>query len=418
MISPATALNPRTTEARRAEILERATETGKDAVLVFAYGSALGAGSNSHGAMRYLTGWDSHEAMSLLFINNRDIMIFIRSPFMVPIARERLQSIEILDLRPSECVAVIQERLAGVKNVGTIGFDEMPLSLYRSLVPAFENFQLQPLDRQLGAMQLIKDDEALRLHKTGAEICDALFGALREEISKKKPCWQTQLALETKARGLGADYCRTWLTAKAAADHPRYWPEEGLHVPQPGDQVLFGIALTVAGHWAHGIRMGSMGPAPAHQVEMWRRVSEMLQAGLAALQPGQALSGCTAAIEKLLHGYSSTQERSEMRGFRHGHGLGMSYEDPFITDCFPQSSGAAVSSGTSDPTGHEAGAGFNASAGHAAGTAPELLRTGQGWRGDRRDDRHPGERRGDAFGVSHRLHGALNLIPGKRTQSD
>ncbi|TQV76291.1 M24 family metallopeptidase [Denitrobaculum tricleocarpae] len=349
MISPSAGLTPETAEARRAQILARATDAGNDAVLVFGYGSALGAGSKSHGTMRYLTGWDSHEATSLLVINKGDRVLFISSPFMVPIARERLQDVEIIDLRPSEWAAGLKARLTATRNVGTIGFDEMPVSLYRMLTPALEHLRLQSIDRLLGEMQLIKDEEALQLHVTGAKICDELFAALQKEISKGTPCWQTQLALETKARGLGADYCRTWLTARPSADHPRYWPEEGLHVPQPGDQVLFGIALTVAGHWAHGIRMGSMGPAPEPHKAMWRLASEMLAAGVAALTPGQALSGCMAAINQVLCRHTSAEERTSLSGFRYGHGLGLSYEDPFITDCFPQSFGAAAPSGISGP---------------------------------------------------------------------
>jgi hypothetical protein len=58
--------------------------------------------------------------------------------------------------------------------------------------------------------------------------------------------------LEAIARLLGADYCKTWLTIMPNADYPRYWPEEGARIPHAGDQVLFGIALTVAGNWAHG----------------------------------------------------------------------------------------------------------------------------------------------------------------------
>lgn len=342
MISPAAGLKPQTTAVRRSELLARASDAGCHAVLVFGYGSVLGAGSKSHGALRYLTGWDSHEATSLLVIKKRDIMVFISSPFMVPIARERLPDIEILDLRPSEWAAALEARLGPARTLGTIGFDEMPLSTYRMLAPALEGLRQQALDDELGEMQLIKDRDALQFHTTGAEICDRLFASLANEISAAKPCWETQLALETQARALGADYCRTWLTVKAAADHPRYWPEEGLQMPEPGDQVLFGIALTVAGHWAHGIRMGSIGPARGHHMAMWRQVSEMLAAGLTALKPGRPLVGCREAIEEVLQRHWSAQERLEMSGFRYGHGLGMSYEDPLITECFPQSFGADV----------------------------------------------------------------------------
>lgn len=349
MISPSVDLKPQTYQARRREILTHASKTGADAILIFGYGSALGAGSKSHGAMRYLTGWDSHEAMSLLVMNTRDTFLIISSSFMVPVARETQQDIEIVDLRPTEWAAFLKDQSRSLKSVGTIGFDEMPLSLHRMLAPLLDDLQPLSIDRQLGEMQLIKDEEALRFHGIGAKICDRLFGTLQSEISKNKACWEIQLALETTARELGANYSRTWLTVKPSADHPRYWPEEGLHVPQAGDQVLLGIALCVAGHWAHGIRMGSIGPAPAHHKEMWQQVSELLEAGLAALKPGAPLTDCAEAIDKVLGRHYSAAEIAGMLRFRYGHGLGTSYEDPLITDCFPQSFGAAARGGSQTP---------------------------------------------------------------------
>lgn len=349
MISPSADLPPHTYKARRQEIVARASKLGCDTVLVFGYGSALGAGSKSHGAMRYLTGWDSHEATSLLVINHGDIFLIISSPFMVPVARETQQDIEIVDLHPSEWTTFLADHSALLKSAGTIGFDEMPLAIFRGLAPTLENLNPQSLDQQLGEMQLIKDEEALQLHGVGAEICDRLFDSLRIEISKSKACWEIQLALETKARELGANYCRTWLTVRPIADHPRYWPEEGLPVPQAGDQVLFGIALCVAGHWAHGIRMGSVGPAPAHHREMWQQVSEMLEAGVEALKPGNSLSLCADAMDRVLGRHFNAQDLSGMLRFRNGHGLGTSYEDPLITDCFPQCFGSSASSSHNAP---------------------------------------------------------------------
>ncbi len=336
MISPSADLPSQIYKTRRQKIVARASKAGCDTVLAFGYGSALGAGSKSHGALRYLTGWDSHEATSLLIMDHRDTYLVISSPFMVPVARETLQDIEIVDLRPSDWTTFLATQSASLKTAGTIGFDEMPLAVFRALTPLLDSFHTKAIDQQLGEMQLVKDDAALAFHDIGAKICDRLFSSLKDEISQDKACWEIQLALETRARELGANYCRTWLTARSIADHPRYWPEEGLHVPQTGDQVLLGIALCVAGHWAHGIRMGSLGSAPAHHKVMWHQVSEMLEAGIEALKPGESLRTCADAMDQILGRHFSEQELSNIVRFRNGHGLGTSYEDPLITDCFPQ----------------------------------------------------------------------------------
>jgi|GEM_PF-2380341 len=65
ILAPAIDLPQKRYDARRAELLARASV---NILIVFGYGSVLGAGTKSHGAMRYLTGWDSHEATSLLII--------------------------------------------------------------------------------------------------------------------------------------------------------------------------------------------------------------------------------------------------------------------------------------------------------------------------------------------------------------
>lgn len=323
-------------ETRRQELLGRVFGDEDGVLMVFGQGSALGAGTKSHGALRYLVDWDSHEASSLLILSRAHAKLLIGSPFLVPIARETLCNVDCIDQRPQDwhkTLASIPQ--TATMRIASIGFAEMPVGLYQTLTQSLDH-PIVDAGPDLDLLRLHKDDHALSLHRAGAGICDALFAALKDELTREQPIWKTQLTLESKARALGADYCRTWLTIRERADYPRFWPEEGQNIPSEGDQVLFGIALTVRGHWAHGIRMGTLGQTqPAHRT-LWAQVRDMLDAGLEALRPGNPVAAAEAAMNAALQAHYNVSQIDGMARFRNGHGLGMSYEDPLITDCFPQ----------------------------------------------------------------------------------
>jgi len=322
--------------ARQNKFLDQIDSSKAESILVFGYGSALGAGTKSHGAIRYLTGWDSHEAFSLFVLSKDTRLLLVSSPFMVPVAKQRYSSIKIIYVPTTLWLNTLNTQLQTNVSVGLIGFDEIPAAVYKSLMPLVASDSCVCLDEQLSLMRLIKDDDEIALHKQGAAICDELFASLKNEYSKNTPIWKIQLALESQAKYQGADYCKTWLTIRPAADYPRYWPEEGHRIPQQGDQVLFGIALSVEGHWAHGIRMGSIGTVNETHQQLWQVVMQMMTAASHCLQPGNAMSQCEAAINDVFDQYQTASSAPKIHRFRNGHGLGTSYEDPLITDYFPQ----------------------------------------------------------------------------------
>lgn len=335
-------------DARRANLF---AGTSADTLIIFGYGSVLGAGTKSHGVMRYLTGWDSHEATSLLIITQHATTLLVGSPFMVPAAQARLHNIDIVDTPTPNWGAYLKDHTEG--DLGSIGFDEMPMAIYRGLETNLDTSSIRTFDQQMAEIQLLKDGDTIELHKQGAIICDTLFESLIDELHQGKTCWEIQITLEATARLLGADYCKTWLTVMPNADYPRYWPEEGARIPQAGDQVLFGIALTVAGNWAHGIRMGSIGPATSAQTKLWQCAADMLRAGLESLKPGHPLRACGDEMNQVLAEHYAKDEISQMVRFRAGHGLGTTYEDTLITANFPQYFGHATPSSlnvTSDLT--------------------------------------------------------------------
>ncbi|SFC39626.1 Xaa-Pro aminopeptidase [Bosea sp. CRIB-10] len=319
---------------RRQALLCLARDHGADSVAVFGFGSALGAGSASHGALRFFSGWDGHESLSLLLVTEEGARLIVGSPFMLPLARELGPHLAAEYRPPLAWGKALVARTNGTC-VATVGFGELPRQVDSAL--AADGFTAGPsLDDAAARLRLLKDSAALRRHRDAAALCDLLFGRLGAELARRRPAWEIQLDLETEARRQGADYSRTWLTIAPAADYPRYWPAEARRVPEYGDQVLLGVALTVDGHWGHGIRMGSIGPQkPAHRA-LAGHVEAMLGAGLAALRPGLPLAGAEAAMEAVLAERVDARDRQNLRRFRNGHGLGFSYEEPLTTAVFRQ----------------------------------------------------------------------------------
>lgn len=303
-------------------------------MLVFGFGSALGAGSTSHGQLRFFSGWDGHESLSLLIVTTGEARLLVGSPFMLPLARTLRPDLNAEHVPPHRW----GEALAALLRDGpaaTVGFDEMPRRIDAALAQAGLAGEIA-LDDAAARLRLIKDDAALGLHRQAAALCDVLFDRIGAELARGLPAWEIQLNLETLARRQGADYCRSWLTVAPAADYPRYWPQEARRVPERGDQVLFGVALTVDGHWGHGIRMGSIGPQKPEHAALAGHVEAMLAAGLPALRPGLPLAGAERAMEAVLARRLDARDLACARRFRNGHGLGLSYEEPLATDVFRQ----------------------------------------------------------------------------------
>lgn len=319
---------------RRDALLRLARDHGAENVVVFGFGSALGAGSASHGSLRFFSGWDGHESLSLLLVGADGARLLVGSPFMLPLARETQPDLTVEHVQPLDWGKALAARVKGA-TVATVGFGELPrqvdAGLHRHGVTDGPS-----LDEAAARLRLIKDADALRVHRDAAALCDLLFGRLGAELAQRRPAWEIQLALETEARRQGADYSRTWLTIAPAADYPRYWPAEARRVPEHGDQVLFGVALTVDGHWGHGIRMGSIGSQRPEHRALAGHVEAMLAAGLSALRPGLPLAGPEQAMEAVLAERIDVSERQHMRRFRNGHGLGFSYEEPLTTAVFRQ----------------------------------------------------------------------------------
>lgn len=327
---------------RRKRVEADLAEQGYDALVLFAQGSAVGSSSKSHGYMRFLCDWDGYNTNSVLVLRPGCEPVLVVSNIFLKFMSEKTVWIRDtrLALPPALAGAVVnalQEGGRPARRIAYIGRAETPVPFWEGLREGLgREAEFTDYENRVDPLRVIKDAMQYTVHQRGAEICDAMFSELQRQIKLNKPTYRLQADLERTARETGAEHVLTWLTVAPAADYSRFRREECLRVPQPGDQVILGIYLLYQGHWAHALRMGTFGEPSAAQSRAFAVVTEMEEAGLAALKPGGNLYDVNRAFEKTLDRHFTRQEQAGIFRFRAAHGLGHSYEDPIVSAPFPQ----------------------------------------------------------------------------------
>lgn len=313
---------------------------GIASLLVFAHGSNLGPATKSHGYMRYLCGWDGHQNDTALLISpgteptlvvtNIFALYFSQSYFWI----KNVRFVKAPALG-GELAALCGQQNGERSRLGTLGLGEMPLSAWLGFKERIQDRELIDVAAHFDELRVVKDAHQMRRHRQAAALCDHLFETLAAEIKQPRPAYQLQAELERSARYAGAEFCMTWLTVGPQADYCRFFKAECERTPQRGDQVLLGIYLMLDGYWGHAIRTGSMGEPSAAQQRVFDTAQRMWQGMLGALEVGRDLGGVHDAAEAALVADFPDDEGRVFR-FRHGHGLGHSYEDPVSSLAFPQ----------------------------------------------------------------------------------
>ena len=331
-----TTLRNRIADVERALIKE-----GLSALIVFGNGSALGAGSRSHGYLRYLCNWDGHNTPSLLIlIPGRQPQLLTPNVFLKFLGEEILWFNDVHFVKPPSFGSASREALevAGMakKRIGIVGRDEMTVPIWGGFTKELPEVEWVDFTSELDQRRVVKDSLQLAFHRRAAEICDGIFETLTRQVRSGQKTYQIQAEMERTAKLAGAEYILTWLTIRPIADYSRFYKEECLRVPQPGDQILAGIYLIYDGNWGHAIRMGTYGKPTSEHRHVFDIALEMEEAGLAKLRPGGNLFDVNAAFEAVLERHYPNAKQQGVFCFRAAHGLGYSYEDPISSGPFPQ----------------------------------------------------------------------------------
>ena len=328
-----------TLQARVRDVEEDIKTEKLDAVLVYANGSALGSMSRMHGYMRYLCNFDGHNTPTMLIlIPGRAPSLFSGiMPFLMQLqTKGTLWFDDVRNIKPplfgDALVSLFAETSFAPKRIGYVGFNETPAPVWKSMQEGLSGAEWVDFAPHLDKRRIEKDDLQMSFHRRAAEVCDAIFQTTAREVRTGKKGYQLQAAMEHTARHEGCEYCITWLSVAPRADYPRFYKEECVRAPIEGDQVIPGIYLTYDGHWGHAIRTGTVGKPTDDHRKIYDITREMHQAALDHLKPGEDLYEVNAAMDRALHKYYKEDEVGRSRA---GHGLGFSYEDPFVSLAFP-----------------------------------------------------------------------------------
>lgn len=311
------------------------------ALIVYATGSTLGPSSRTHGYIRYLCDWDSHHAPSVLVLRaDAAPVLLVPNIFMVNLGKQYhwiddIRFVKIADFA-RETANLLSQSGFESSQIGLVGRNEMPVPVWEGLVQALPKVSWKDFTSALDQRRVVKDTLQIAMHQRAAEICDEMFVTLAREIRNAKPAYQLQADMERTARYLGCEYCMTWLTVMPQADYSRFFKEECLRIPQTGDQVFAGIYLIYEGHWGHAIRGGTFGKRTDTHLRLFDIALEMQDTMLAGMKPGANLGSLQQLAESIVHRHYPDADKRGVFRFRHGHGLGMSYEDPISSLPFPQ----------------------------------------------------------------------------------
>ena len=317
----------------------RLRHQGLNHLVVFSNGSSSGTANRTHGYLRYLCDWDSLSAPSVLVLSlGRAPVLLVPNSYYQRLAMEKLWFKDIRKAPPKriglEVVSILQPLVSSNEKVGYIGRAETPVPLYDALLHGLSGVEWIQANRIIDELRTIKDPVAITFHRRAAEICDAMFETLTREVRKGKKAYQLQADVEHTARYEGCDYVTTFLPVGPVVDRARRTRKECVRVPQLGDQLVMATFLIFEGHWGHAIRTGTVGMPSDAQKKAFDITLEMQKAALEHVKPGLDLNDVWKASARVFKKHFPNTDGSSWIWLRTGHGIGLDYSDPILTEAF------------------------------------------------------------------------------------
>jgi len=322
------------------KVEERLIEQDLKFLVVYSTGSSLGPASHTHGYLRYLCDWDSRNAASVLVLRSGEnpILLVPNLPFQL-LAAETMwfEDIRLISQERfgHEIASILRPLVFENDKIGYIGRAETPAPVYEALSQGLAGVAWVQANWIIDELRIVKDSLAITFHRRAAEICDAMFQTFTREVRRGKKAYQLQADVEHTARYEGCEHASTFLAVGPVADRARRTKRECVRVPQPGDQILLAVFLMYEGHWGHAIRTGTVGSPSQAQQRAFDIAFEMEEAALECLKPGVNLDEVwRASARALKKHYPNLRDLINWYWFKTGHGIGLDYSEPLVSDAF------------------------------------------------------------------------------------
>ena len=331
--------------ARRVgKVGQQMAERGLDALVVFSAPTDLGLATSTSGHIRYLSDHADKYTPSLMVLPQKGEPALVMGHFGKRGAQEK--SIWVKDIREEWITPnygrlareFLQERGINSGRIGLVGRAEMWAPMYQGLTAEPCPWEFEDADGILAELRIIKEPQEIDLHRTAAKISDnMLYAVMNGARMPGKLGWQLMADLEYEARSMDAEYAAGWLATGPLPDFitVKLSPHNREKI-QNGDRVQAGTYVTYEGYWGHGIRMGYKGKASPDLNRYFEAILEVQNAGMRELVPGKPLRAAAKAMEVAVEENCPYERGHDLMRFRPGHGLGLNYSDPLVTDAFPQ----------------------------------------------------------------------------------
>jgi len=271
----------------------------------------------------YLTGigYDPGERFMALYINDRGDAHFFNN-HMFP--QQPQSGLTIHEYDDADDYMAL---LANVVDGGTLGVDKFWRAKF--MLPLMEkrpDVRLCLGSAPVDTARTFKDAEEAVLMRKASALNDAAMAAVTKRLGEGLSEQQMSGVVGDTHLQLGADAALNQLVCYGVGcSEPHH--VSGPALLQPGDSVIFDIAVPVAHYWCDMTRTVFYGTADDEQRKVYDIVRRANEAGIAAVKPGDPISFVDDAARKVITdaGYG------EYFTHRTGHGIGLSVHEP--PDC-------------------------------------------------------------------------------------
>ncbi len=310
--------------ARRAKLLEAATEAGCEAVVV--YSPARHSMLAMDGVV-WTTGYRPMAESAVVLVPGGGFHLFVTPDWDLPRAAELLgdlsQAGDSARAVEGDLFEAVEQWLDGTGSAGA------PLLFCgeRGLV-ARRRPQAQAAlgswlggDRLLGELARRRDNLELELARRAAEVAEAAYQRLLADLRPGLDEYEAIALLESHLRALGSQ--DNFILVSASQRNRSVHPPTDRTI-ESGDVLLAEVSPSIDGMFTQICRSVTIGPPSSQVVQGYELLMASLEAGLHACRPGTAVAEVVAAMDGVIAGagYGEYCKPPFMRARGHGLGIG------------------------------------------------------------------------------------------------
>ena len=331
-------------DRRVAKTRKKMRDLGLGALVIYSAPTDLGLSTITAGNVRYYANFaDKFQPCLMVLPLDADPVLLVYGFFSKRWAAET--DTWVKDIRCEEdnnqyggvARDILRDRGVPAGPVGLIGRAEISEPNYRGLTSEAKPWEFVDADDIMNEDRVVKEPEEIELHRMAAKVSDSmLYHFMNQARIPGKQAWQLMADMENEGRHLYAEYASGWMATGPAPDSITVNLSHNNRYLENGDRVQAGTYVIYDGYWGHELRMGYKGRPPADIRQHYNNIIEVQEIGMRELKPGKRLRDAVKAMEAAQDEFSPYPPGEDRSRFHPGHGLGLSYYDPLVSDAFPQ----------------------------------------------------------------------------------